>query len=346
MSGDPKNILIIKPSAVGDVVHALPVLQLLRTRYPAARISWLVTPACAGLLEGHPLLDEVILFDRKYFSAGWKSWAVLWDLYRFTRGLRGRSFDLVLDMQGLFRSGWLAWMTGAEVRLGEKRSREGATLFHTRRVDTGRADRHAIDRYLKIAEAAGCEVGGEVKFVFNTDEAVIGQVEELLAPLGGRQFALLVPGTNWPTKRWPAWYFRQLGERVRQEHGLAIVTTGAPHERELCREVGADLDLAGKTTLRQLPVLLQRAALAVVNDSGPMHIAAAIGTPMVAMFGPTNPLRTGPYRRELSVLRAGLPCSPCYSRACVHGSCLKLITPEVAAGRAREMVRGTGGGGG
>ena len=338
MSDEPRNILIIKPSAVGDVVHALPVLRLLRLRYPAARISWLVTPACAGLLEEHPMIDEVIHFDRKYFASGWRNAGVLWQLVRFTRQLRARKFDLVMDLQGLFRSGWLAWMTGSARRIGEERAREGASLFHSRRVDTGPADRHAIDRYLRIAEAAGCDLSGGVQFIFNTDEKVRQQVTELLAPLDGKPFALLVPGTNWLTKRWPVESFHQLAEALRGDRGMRIVTTGAPSERDLCDAVGADLNLVGKTTLRQLPDLMARARLAVVNDSGPMHIAAAVGTPMVALFGPTSPLRTGPYRRELAVLRADVPCAPCYSRSCTHMSCLKRISSMDVMARIDKLM--------
>src|SRR5436190_10397727 len=115
---NPSNILIIKPSAIGDVVHALPVLNLVRRRWPGARITWLVTPACAGLLEGHPQLDEVIRFERRRFGRGWRDPSALLGLWRFTRELRARRFDLVIDLQGLLRSGWLAWQTRAPVRVG------------------------------------------------------------------------------------------------------------------------------------------------------------------------------------------------------------------------------------
>ncbi len=125
----PKRILIIKPSAVGDVVHALPILNLLRARWPDARISWLVTPACAGILDGHPQLDELIRFDRKGFGRGWRSPSVLSALLAFAAGLRRRAFDLVIDLQGLFRSGWLAGVTAAPVRVGLGDARKGRPSF-------------------------------------------------------------------------------------------------------------------------------------------------------------------------------------------------------------------------
>src|SRR5258707_5199126 len=131
---DPTNILIIKPSAIGDVVHALPVLSLIKRKWPTAKVSWLVTPACAGLLEGHPLLDEVILFDRKRLGHVWRSLRRALELRRFTRSLRQRQFDLVIDLQGLFRSGCLARKTGANVRVGFPTARAMAWRFYTHRA--------------------------------------------------------------------------------------------------------------------------------------------------------------------------------------------------------------------
>src|SRR5687768_4987338 len=163
----PRNVLIIKPSAIGDVVHGLPVLNLLRRRWPEAKVSWLVTPACAGILDGHPMLHEVIHFDRKAYAKVWRSWRTFKALRAFACGLRDRHFDLAIDLQGLLRSGWLAGKTRAPVRIGLSDAREGAGLFYTHRVDTrcgnvsadtadAPPDAHAIDRYLCVTEALGC----------------------------------------------------------------------------------------------------------------------------------------------------------------------------------------------
>src|SRR5690349_15964940 len=152
----PQRVLIIKPSAIGDVVHTLPILRLVRNKWPAAKIAWLVTPACAGLLDGHPLLDEVILFDRKRFAGLWRSPRLFGEWRAFTRGLRERRFDLVLDLQGLFRSAWLARKTRAPVRVGFANARELAWLFYTHRVPIDTMEQHAIDRYLKLSRHIGC----------------------------------------------------------------------------------------------------------------------------------------------------------------------------------------------
>ena len=331
----PRKILIIKPSAIGDVVHTLPVLDLLRRRYPDARISWLVTPACAGLLERHPQLDEVLRFERKEFGKGWRSPKVAADLFRFTRSLKDRRFDLVIDLQGLFRSGWLAWATRAPVRVGPASAREGAPLFYTHRVATGDPEQHAIERYLTVAQAVGCE-RGPVRFNFAVDDADRAHV----AGLTPRRYAVLMPGANWVTKQWPVERFAALVAPLRERFGLESVVAGGPDVAGLAEKVPATANLAGRTNLRQLVALLERAELVVANDSGPMHIAAALCRPLVTPFGPTNPVRTGPYGRMESVVRVDIPCSPCYSRRCSHVSCLRWIETEPVLELARRQMDG------
>jgi heptosyltransferase-1 len=333
----PRRVLIIKPSAIGDVVHTLPVLALLRRCWPAALIDWLVTPACAGLLEGHPLLNEVIRFERREYGRSWRSPRTLAALLAFAKGLRERQYDLVIDLQGLFRSGWLAWAARAPVRVGLSDAREGARWFYTHRVPVGTPERHAIERYLCVTQALGCG-RGPVEFPFATDE----RDREQVAALAPERYAVLLPGTNWPTKRWPVERFTGLVEPLRERLGLSAVVAGGPTETDLGAKIAAAapgvIDLTGRTSLRQLVALLERAALVVANDSGPMHIAAALGRPLVTPFGPTNPVRTGPYGRMDCVIRLDIPCSPCYSRRCSHQSCLQWLGVEPVVRLAEEQV--------
>jgi lipopolysaccharide heptosyltransferase I len=318
--------LIIKPSAIGDVVHALPVLNLLRRAWPDAHVAWLVTPACAGLLDRHPQLDEVIRFERKRFGQGWKNPSAAVGLFRFARQLRERQFDLVIDLQGLFRSGWLAWQTRARLRVGFVNARELAPLFYTHRVPVDTPEQHAVDRYLAIAEALGC--GREpVEFRFaptsGEDQRIVTELLKDDAP-----FAVLLPGTNWATKRWPVEHFASLVAPLRERFGLRSVVAGAPADRELASRITGSIDLTGATTLPQLVALLRRASVVVANDSGPMHIASALGRPLVTPYGPTSPIRTGPYGRMDTVVRLDIVCSPCFSRTCSHQSCLQWLGPE------------------
>jgi lipopolysaccharide heptosyltransferase I len=324
------RILFIKPSAIGDVVHTLPILNLLRKKFPSARISWLVTPACAGILERHPQLDDVILFERRRWANWWYHPSRWLELRRFTRNLREHEFDLVIDLQGLFRSGWLARKTRAPVRVGFANARELAWAFYTHRVPIDTMEQHAIDRYLKVARFLGCD--GPVEYVFANDEADWQKVEGLIradknvCPTGNARYALLAPGTNWPTKRWPIERFGALPPLLRQCFNLNTIVIGGPAETELANQIPRALNLAGKTNLRQLCALIERAAVVISNDSAPMHIAAAMNRPLVSLFGPTNPTRTGPHDRPDAVLRLDLPCSPCYSRKCSHQSCLQWLT--------------------
>jgi lipopolysaccharide heptosyltransferase II len=282
---------------------------------------------------------------------------------RFVRDLSRRKFDLVIDLQGLFRSGWFTAMTGAPVRVGFANARELAHFFYTHHVPVHSMEQHAIDRYLAITDALGC--GREpVEFDLPIDDAQRARVDEMLGAVEG--FALILPGTNWLTKRWPAERFAALVAPLREQFGLATVIAGGPDVTEIAEVIlrsqsdlqvrphsnavahpgvnvrlgsdGGVLNLVGQTSLRELVALIDRAAVVIANDSGPMHIAAAMDKPLVTIFGPTNPTRTGPYRREPSVVRVDIPCSPCYSRKCSHTSCMNWIQVDAVLAQIRHEL--------
>ncbi|HEX4053190.1 MAG TPA: lipopolysaccharide heptosyltransferase I [Tepidisphaeraceae bacterium] len=334
-SYSPRRVLIIKPSAIGDIVHALPVLPRLRQRWPEAKLSWLVTPAYADLVKRHPLLDEVILFERRRFGHGWHNPAALWDLGGFVRQLRKSEFDLVIDLQGLFRSAWIAAASGAPRRVGFSNAREFAPMFYTDLVDCSWELDHAVERYLKIAAALGC-AEGPVEFCFAVDDEDRRYIEQLIP--AGMDFAVLLPGTNWATKQWPVERFAELVGPLKERFGLDSVAAGAAGDAKLTRRIPAQFDLTGRTNLRQMVALLERASLVVGNDTGPMHVAAALRVPLVTPYGPTDPGRTGPFRRENSVVRLNLPCSPCYSRTCSHHSCMQWLEMDAVLTVAREQI--------
>jgi len=337
--GPPERVLIIKPSAIGDVVHALPVLNLMRNHWPTARISWLVTPACAGLLEGHPQLDEVILFDRKRFGKSWRSLSAFRELSAFNRSLKSHKFDLVIDLQGLLRSGWMSWRTHARARIGATDAREFAWLFHTHRVAVDPANQHATDRYLAVAEFLGLG-RSPVEYVFPTTDEDRRFIEGLL-PVD-EPFAVLLPASNWATKQWPIERFAELVQPLKDRLGLRSVLAGGPDAASLAPVLPGVINLAGKTNLRQLTALLERANLVIANDTGPMHIAAALGRPLVTMYGPTSPVRTGPYQRMESVVRTGIECSPCLSRKCslVHHKCMRDLGTDMVLHACEQQLRG------
>jgi len=336
----PGRILIVKPSSLGDVVHALPLVPLLRRRWPQARISWLVAPAYADLLRGVPGIDELIIFDRRRLGKAWRSLGALAGLLSLHADLRRRRFDLVIDLQGLFRSGWLTYKTRAPVRVGFRNAREMAWLFYTHRVELRCVDLHAVDRYLALAGAIGCETL-PVHFDFSVRVEERQRVRSMLEAAGlpaGAPYAVLLPGAAWESKRWPAERFATLARALREQLGLEVVAAGGDDARQPARQIGCGADLTGKTSLRELTALLEMASLVVANDSGPMHIAAALGTPLVAIFGPTSPVRTGPYGRPECVVRAEVPCAPCYRRRCRPLRCIEAVTVEMVLKAARRQL--------
>ena len=327
----------MKPSALGDVVHALPVVERLRVTVPTARISWLVAPAWAAIVDGHPCVDETIRFDRRRL-ARWSLGpaAALAEWVRLGTSLADRNFDLVIDLQGLARSALLTVATNAPARVGFAYARELAPLAYTHRVPwRGTSERHAVERYLDVAEALGCE-RGPARFRF-----AVADVDRVAARAiaGDGPYAVVLPGTNWATKRWPIAHYAALAGRIEAELGLRAVVAGGADVVELARRVPAAIDASNKTTLPQLVALLDGAALVVANDSGPMHIASALGRPLVTIFGPTNPVRTGPHGRLDAVIRSEIACSPCYSRRCAHTSCMVELTPARVLAQARVALR-------
>lgn len=340
----PRRILIIKPSSLGDIVHALPVLAAIRACYPAARVAWLIATPFAPLLENHPEIDELIPFDRKRFGRMWRSWSAWREFWRFVARLRRRRFDLVFDLQGLLRSALLGLFANAPHRIGPEDAREGARWCYTRRVPVSGAT-HAVDKNIALARAvlppAAVPALNAPRFDLALTAAEHASAASLLkdAGLNPDNFTAVIPGARWPTKQWPAAHFADFINRAPDEHYALL---GSPDERPLCERIMRDTpqnvaNLAGTTSLRQLAALLARARRVVCNDSGPMHIAAAVGAPLVAIFGPTNPARTGPYTSNAQIIQQSLDCVPCYRRDCPlsHHACLQTLSAADVATAAR-----------
>lgn len=350
---DFHRILLVKPSSLGDIIHALPVLHCLRAKYPAARIDWLIGSAFASLLDGNADVSERILFDRKKFSRVGLSWTATRDFLRFVGDLRRRRYDLVVDLQGLFRSGFLTRATGAAVRIGFADAREGAAVFYTNKIQPSHSDMHAVDRNLRIGELLGFE-SDPVKFELSLDGPVREQARALLREHGLRdneRLVVIAPGARWETKIWSAENFtRVMNMLVSQDPFIICALLGGPEDRPLCNQIIARcrderaFSLAGKTTIRQMIALLERASVVLCHDSAPMHAAAALGRPLVCLTGPTNPARTGPYRRLDDVLRLDLPCSPCYlrklSQCGYEHRCMRDLRVEDVVARVRALWPG------
>jgi heptosyltransferase-1 len=298
-----KNILITKPSSLGDIVLALPALTALRKSFPDARISWLVRPAFAPLLEGHPHLDEIIVFNRKRLGKAWFHPGAFGALVSLIRRLRRRRFDAVFDFQGLFRTASLAWLSGGKRRFGPANARELATLFYTDKVAQDAGSIHVVDFYLKMIRAAGASELG-VEFVLPHDPKVVNSVAKLLAERGiaDSNYVVFIPGSAQRDKCWPVERFAVLADKISSAYDLPIVAIGTDSETDIIESLKEKtkapiISLAGQTSLKELVELLRAARLVVSNDTGPGHVASALGTPLVMMYSWSNPARIAPYGR-------------------------------------------------
>jgi len=325
------KILILKPSSLGDIVQALPVLRLLKRHLPESQIYWWIASSFAPLLEGDPDLTGIIRFERRQWAAP-RRWPELW---RSIRWMRQQNFDWVIDLQSLARSGAVAWLANGGLTLGLDEPREGARGFYDLIAPRPSFHTHAVDWYLGILRLLGVPAEGAFQWLPPHPE-VAASVRKKWPISSASRWIILQPGARWVNKRWPAEYFSELVTRlgsIRPELRFAIL--GAREERHLAENiVVADprrcLNLAGETSLPEMVEWIRLAELMVTNDTGPMHVAAALEKPVVAMLGPTEPRRTGPYRQLQHVLQSNLPCIPCLSPRCRYykrHECLRAISP-------------------
>jgi heptosyltransferase-1 len=324
-----RRIVLVKPSALGDVVQSLPVLAALRARFPDARISWVVNVAYAPLLQPLSILDEVIPFDRvastRTLAGGAK---YFWTLMR---SLRERRFDFAIDLQGLIRSGALTLATGAHRRWGLRSAREGSRFAYNYVLDDTIGSPAAVDRYWRVAEALGV-AGLDKRFPLEISEAERGEARALLAGLP-KPWIAVQPGARWETKRWPASAFATAMQLTIDRVGGSAIILGSRDETTIADETASRLrtplkSLAGKTTLRILAAVLQQCDALVTNDTGPMHLAAAVGTPTASVFTCTSPRRAGPFGVGHRIVQTKVDCRESYLKTCQRMSCMTDVAPD------------------
>ncbi|MCK9376871.1 MAG: lipopolysaccharide heptosyltransferase I [Syntrophobacterales bacterium] len=339
---DHPHLLLVKLSSFGDVLHALPTLEALRAAHPGAQITWLVEAAYAPLLAGHPALDEVWLAPRLHPGE-----LLTGDnptrLRTLLRQLRAQPFDLVVDVQGLLKSAvWVA-LAKSSRKVGYDRTRELSYLALTERVPPFDPEAHAVRRYLNLAHYLGAPPA-PLRFRLGLDAAA--DTRALLPATDDRPLAVLHPGARWATKLWPAASWATLATHL-HGRGLRVAITGSAADQELATDIIEQsqtpiINLAGRTSLAELAAVLRRARLAVTTDTGAMHLAAALGTPLVALFGPTAPWRTGPFGQGHQVVRLDLACSPCFKRRCPAPRCLSDLTPDLVAAACEKILSKAG----
>jgi heptosyltransferase-1 len=338
------KILIVKLSAIGDVIHTLPAVNALRRHYPQAHITWLVESAAADLVIGHPAVDRVIVSRRKEWIRALRSGAhrQVWPQFsRFFSALREDRYDLVFDFQALLKSGVMIALTKAGQKIGFDRGMEHmehSYWFLNRRIPAVSMERHALLRNLELIKAAGVACR-QIEYRLPIPDSDRRKVAVLLQRAAGRgsdapaarPLVAVNPVAKWESKLWSERGFAAVADAVQDRYGGTIVFTGSAADRPAVDRIRGRMrrgstDLAGSTSLKQLAALFATCDLLISTDTGPMHLAAAVDTPVVALFGPTAPWRTGPFGSGHQVVRAPLRCGPCFKRRCHKGGCMSTIT--------------------
>ncbi len=332
------KILIIKLSAIGDVVQTLPALEALKKTYPDSEITWVVEEAAAGILEGHPLINRLLVSRRKVWHRMLGNPFTVargfGNIIRFIRELRSTRYDIAIDFQGLFKSGIVIGLARAVRKIGFGRTREYSYLFLNERLPAYDIEKHALERYLDVARYLGAQdPSSTCTLPIGRELAVVKQrLERVRAP--GRPLVVVNPAARWKTKLWLERNFAELADRLAAEKKAVVIFTGSPDDRAVIDRILSmmrekALNWAGETTLKELAALASVSELFITTDTGPMHLAAAAGARVVALFGPTAPWRTGPYGASHIIVRTGIDCSPCFQRKCGRDiRCMAGITVD------------------
>ncbi len=327
MNDTVKNILLIRLSSLGDIVLTSPAIRAVRGHFPQARIAMLVAKQSADLLTENPHLDEVIAFDRKAKNKD------TGEMKRIIHRLREWKFDLAIDFQRKFRTSLLAYLSGAKCRVGYHRPNG---LLCTVRVPD-RVNKHAIDRHFDLLHAIGIEATDRTLELFIAESDRVYASEALIAH-GVRADRLkvgLFPGAGWKLREWMPERFAAIGDLVAKHFDAQVLLFGGPNEGELVQQVGnlmasEPISFAGNLRVRQFAGLVAQCDLFLTNDTGPMHIAAAMHTPTVALFGPGNHIRFQPLAPIHTTIRHHVPCNPCkqFTDKCKNNICMKRITVD------------------
>ena len=350
----PQSILIVKLSAIGDVVQTLPMAEALRKQFPTAQIDWLVEEEASDLLFGHPALNRVLVSRRKYWlkqlqKKGQRR-GMIKEIMKFWRDLRSIKYDWVIDNHGLFKSGLMVLLSRGKRKIGFQPSagiaEEGNYLFTKERYKPLSIEKHAVERYLDLIRQLGVKINKPV-LKFPVAEEFREKVKTKLNQIGLPLAPLVVihPLAKWPTKQWPKENFARLADNL-INLGAAVVFTGSPEDEggiekicELMNHHTQVLNLAGQTPLRELAALFSLANLVIATDTGPMHLAAAVQIPLIVLFGPTAPWRTGPYGNGHVIIRRAIPCSPCFKKTCPTVRCMEGISVEEVLAAAKNKLK-------
>jgi len=332
------NILIIKLRYIGDVLLATPTIRAIKAARPDVRVTMMVNRGTEDVLSGNPDLDEIIVLDK----------GSLTEQSRLIAGLRRRGFDTVIDLTDGDRSAFLSWVCGASVRIGFNDEQRWRGRYYTQVVRPVPGVRHRIDRDLETLKFINIQADSTDPQLWLTPEES-NSADQLLDQLGvqrSHSMVILQPGARYWFKAWPPERFAELADRLISQYSCQVLIGGSHQDIELAEQIrqiakSKPIVMAGRTTIKQFASIAKKSALFVGSDSGAMHIASAVGTPVVALFGPSNPREWGPRGGPVEILYKELDCRSCFHPTCIRGeeNCMRLITVEEVCAAARRMAR-------
>ncbi len=344
------RILMVKLSAIGDVIHTLPALNAIREHYPEARITWLVEEAAAGLIEGHPALDRIIVSRRKHWLKGLSGPQGARHIRRviaFIRELRDTRYDMILDFQAALKGGMLIALARGRRKIGFDKGlthQEHSYLFLNEKIAAVDMEIHALTRGLMLLEQVGIPA---FRITYNLpvsdrDRDHINQMLDVAGVDRRTKLVAINPVAQWETKLWDNAKFAALADLLIERYDEPVVFSGGPADRPVIAAIISKmrhkaLDFTGQTSLMGLAALYERAALLVSTDTGPMHLGAAVGIPVVALFGPTAPWRTGPFGEGHRIVQTNCSCAPCFRRRCETAHCMEGITVEQVVAEIEQL---------
>jgi len=365
VTGSNPRILLVRLSAFGDCLHAIPTLVALRRHFPGAYIGWAIEELSYSLLKDHPMVDQFHLFPRHAFKKAKTPAAEparntgfmdrLRDMQKFRKELSAAHYDFAIDLQGLTKSGLVSWWSNAKKRIGFKGedSREFNIIFNNERVVPPDEAVHVVEKNLSLVRAVGAQVPDKPEWVMPAFDKELDALRPFLQKCGLisqsgaiHDYAIVNPGATWFTKRWPPESFGEVARGLIQRHNLRVIVPWAGGEEKkaahtIVAAAGEGAFLAPDTDLRHLAALTRPAILFVGNDTGPLHLAVALNVPSVAIFGATDPFRNGPYGTMNRIQTGGVDCHPCWKTTCERQdrACLVWVKPETVLNSCTSILR-------
>jgi len=337
-----EHILIIKLSSIGDVVHTIPFVEVLKGNYPKLRIDWCIDREASSLIEGYPKINRTIVSNRNSWKRSLRNFSdwskIVKDVISFSKELRKEKYDIVIDLQGLLKSGIIGAISKAERKIGLNGSREYSWIFLKERVPV-RYDQHAIDRYLEVARYLGCS-SLSWKWPIYVKKEEKEKVDRIISQINRENLPTVAinPFARWETKLWPLKKFSDLCRRLK-EKGYKVLLIGSKNERDYLSRIENGVNLSGLFSLKELIYLYSKTDAVISLDTGTMHIAVMAGAKVISLFGPTDPKRTGPYGKNSYVIRAEVSCSPCFKKRCEKMECMDKIEVDMVINKLEEVLQ-------